>query len=170
MTNSSTGKKRCPVCDAYFVPRHGEKYCSSMCREIGQKQIRRRWEQNTDYLEKQRERMRIRYQTERDAAAEADAIKEAARREARENAIHLAGAKLEEKAAAGDHFARMLLAKRAGDLLTYWKEFAAYEIAYAEDVGYPSKRTVNGVSVYLPDFAEQVIQSMKDGILFFRMD
>jgi predicted nucleic acid-binding Zn ribbon protein len=171
MTNSSTGKKRCPICGAYFVPKHGEKYCSDICRGIGQKQIRRRWEQNTDYLEKQRERMRARYQAEREEAAEVAAVNKAARQKARDAAAQQARVKLEEKAAAGDHFARMILAKQAGDQLTYWREFAAYEIEFAERIGYPSKRTVNGFSVYLPDFAEQVIQNMKEGnILFLRMD
>lgn len=164
--------KKCKVCGAVFRPGSSSAlYCSEACRKIGTRQARKQWEAKTDYRAKQREYQSRRRQEDAKAkekkATETEAKREGARRRSQAQARAL----LEEKAAAGDHFARMLLAKRAGDLLTYWKEFAAYEIEFAENAGYPSKRTVNGISVYLPDFAEQVIREAKErNCLIFRMD
>ncbi len=52
--------KQCEICGKEFTAKAGNvKYCSPECKEEGKQQRRKKWEERTDYKEKQRQIMKV---------------------------------------------------------------------------------------------------------------
>lgn len=134
----------CVVCGREFEKDRGHhKYCSDECREKGARIIRKQWETDTDYTERQR-------------------IAAAKRREDRKPKAK--PKKLREKrvAVVKDGIAdRLLAARLKGDHREYWQVYQRYEIDTAERQGHFSRCKVNGISVYHPQFVELVLDSIE---------
>lgn len=154
--------KICPICGQEFTAKNGNtKYCSNQCRVEGARLARKKWEDRTGYKEARREQMR--------AYRAGEAVKRAKKREAEDRkrrkeaerkhaqAKALYRERLQEKAAAGDPHARMFLHNKLE--VEYWQAYKDYELAFTG--GY-SSRTVNGVSVYDANFAEEVVETIKN--------
>ena len=155
----------CPVCGRQFMtdkPR--QKYCSDQCAKTGAYKTRREWVNRSGYNDKQRQKMRerraieneakeIQIRQEREAAQERQ--KAAQERAEREHEL------LQERAAAGDPFARMALS--AKDSREYWEAFRDYELAYAAEAGRECRTTVSGIPVTDPIFPALVVSSIRSG-------
>ncbi|MCR5594813.1 MAG: DUF2256 domain-containing protein [Lachnospiraceae bacterium] len=157
-------KKICPICNTEFIAGKGNvKYCSPECRRKAEYARHNEWATRTNYAEKKRVEMRQR------RLKEAEAHREHLRQMHDERIRQIqednerADQELHERAEAGDNEALMKLAEKAGDRAGYYKYFALYEIEREEkDFGRRSTRTVNGISVYDPDFAELVMKSIEE--------
>ena len=70
---------------------------------------------------------------------------------------------LDQAAAAGDPFARMTIAMKNGGMYSteFWSAWRAYDVQYAEESGKVSKSTVNECDVSEPDFAQLVVESIR---------
>lgn len=155
----------CPVCGQEFIAKQGNiKYCSDRCRIEGARLARKEWKSRTGYNEAQRERMR---EYRAGKAAELAAQKEAVERKQRADrakALERAAAerqqRLQERAAAGDPHARMMLSNRLQ--AEYWQAYKDYELEYAKEAGKPSNRTVNGISIYDTHFPEEVVRTIQE--------
>lgn len=135
----------CAVCGREFEKDKGNhKYCSDECRAKGSRAIRKRWESDTGYTERQRLAI---------AKRRADAKPTAKRQQRKLREARVPVVK--------DGIAEQLLAARLkGDHLEYWQLFQKYEINNAEQQGYFSKCKVNGISVYHPQFVDLVLDSI----------
>ena len=142
----------CIRCGNKFESKKNAKYCKT-CRALAYR------ENKTQYMRDYRKTI---YDVETEARHE-QRQKEIEDRQ-KENAKIMAKeqAKLLKKAAAGDPYARMELARRSKDDLEYWKAYRDACIEYDKQM---SKRlgeqVVNGISVYDPDFPERVIENIK---------
>ena len=155
--------KTCPICGKEFEPRVNQKYCSPVCRDEGEKRKRQEWYERTDYLKRQREtrQQRSREREQR----EVDQINERQRKQWADFQEKLAvekeaeEAELKRRAAEGDPEALMKLSDNS---LDYYRYFAQAEIESAErETGRKSTVTINDISVYDPQFAERVVESIE---------
>ena len=159
----------CVICGREFEGRNGAKYCSEPCKIEGRKRARRDWIDRTGFNEKKREAMRLYRQgitkeQEKQAKKKAAAHNRYLRRKAK-LAKAAAEKELLERAASGDPWARMDVARNNQDRLEYWKAFRDYELQIAEDLDYASRNevyVVNNIPVTDPDFAELVIESIDE--------
>lgn len=156
--------KICPICKKEFTAGKGNiKYCSPDCRTIAEYTRHRDWIERTNYKSKMREDMRQR------RAKEAQDHREHLQQQYEERQKQIQKEKerqlqeLQERAAAGDYSALMKLAEKDGDRIAYYKYYALCDIEREEtDFGRKSTRTINGISVYDPDFAELVVKSIDE--------
>lgn len=158
-------KKICPICGQEFTAKNNNiRYCSDSCAAEGARLARKAWEQRTGYKEAQRERMRAyRAGQSVEKAAQRAAEERRQRKERAEKLKRLAAERqqdLHAQAAAGDPHARMMLSNRLQ--AEYWQAFKDYELQLAEAAGEPSRRTVNGISIYTDQFETEVIRSIKE--------
>ena len=164
-------RQKCPICGKEFEPRVNQKYCSPVCRDEGERRKRQEWYERTDYLERQRKK-RQQAALEREQK-EVEQINERQRTRALEMQKRIEAEKkaaekeLKKKAKAGDYKALMELSEND---LDYWKYYALADIEESEKkYGRKSTREVNGISVYAPDFAKRVVDSIeKTGRCFSR--
>lgn len=161
--------KTCPICGTTFITDNPRaRYCSTACREKGAKAARKDWERRTGYTAKQREKMRQRRAT---TTAKREEIREAEREE-RRRSYDLAAAdrraKLQREAEQGNYFALMQIHHPCS--VEYWNAWRAYALDYAATTGRPSPAQVNGISVYADNFAEEVLQSIKDRHIIIKTD
>lgn len=159
----------CPICGKEFEAKTANaKYCSIACRQKGKYRQRKEWELQSGYLEKQRQAMqeyRNKIAAEKKADQEAKAKQEAKQKKQRENKQH----KKEQKrlltaAEKGDPLSRLLLAAQESGNKSpeYWEAYKEYDISCAEKIGNKSTTTVNGISVYNPDFGLSVSISIEE--------
>lgn len=158
-------KKICPICGQEFTAKNNNiRYCSSKCAAEGARLARKAWERRTGYKEAQRERMRAyRAGQSIEKAAQKAAEERRQRKERAKRLKQLAAERqqrLQERAAAGEPHARMMLSNRLQT--EYWQAFKDYELQLAEAAGEPSRRTVNGISIYTDQFETEVIRSIKE--------
>ena len=158
-------KKICPICGQEFTAKNNNiRYCSDSCAAEGARLARKAWEQRTGYKEAQRERMRAyRAGQSVEKAAQRAAEERRQRKERAKRLKQLAAERqqdLHAQAAAGDPHARMMLSNRLQ--AEYWQAFKDYELQLAEAAGEPSRRTVNGISIYTDQFETEVIRSIKE--------
>lgn len=152
----------CEVCGAEFeTSAANAKFCPS-CRKSAMKQSRKNWEQRTGYADKQREKRRAKRaeikaeKQQQTAAASSGREQERVKRAAR--LMEERRREFTEKAESGDIFAKMSLAMLDGDMHSYWKYWAFFAIQEAERFGKRAEVTVGGVSVYDPNFADQIME------------
>lgn len=142
-------KKKCAFCGAEFEP--GQpcmKYCSPECRKGGERQKRKEWEARTDFNGKRREARKL----EKAQNSPIQPRKQMPR--------EILGP--QPKRETGKAPARPDCYSRK-----YWNRFQDDEIHFAESMNRISQRTVNGISVYDPEFSEKVIESIKKtGVIF----
>jgi len=149
-------QKICAICGRPFdgvVP--NAKYCSDDCRQRGAKSRREEWVERTGYRKKKREEM----QQRRREALERFRRPSKSREEVRAEYM----ADLYSRAEAGDHYAKQEIARMNGDWIGFWTAYRDGEIAWSASFGKKSRRIVNGISVYDPDFVEAVIRSIDEG-------
>lgn len=149
-------RKKCEICGKQFdgkVP--NAKYCSDACRDRGAALRREEWEERTGYRKKKREEM----QQRRREAEERFRRPSKSREEV--HAEYMAD--LYSRAEAGDHYAKREIARMNGDRIGFWTAYRDEEIAWSASFGKKSRRIVNGISVYDPDFVESVIRSIDEG-------
>lgn len=156
--------KKCPVCGAEFNARGRTVYCSPKCKNEAAVKIRRAWEERTGFQEKQRLYMRNK-RAERSAERDAQQKQRLEQLEER-NAQILANLRrdFEERCKAGDPSALMEKALSEKNYLEYWRQFARRQIAFNETLSEENRHDyqVNGISVYDPDFAEIVLDSIEE--------
>ncbi|MFL2072007.1 hypothetical protein ACEN32_06850 [Marinilactibacillus psychrotolerans] len=153
---------KCTVCSNHFeTEKPNNKYCSDECRKQGRRNKRKKWEQETNYAEKQRTEKALKRQRDKEVqtAEKLERIRlkkaEAERKNAERKEI--SRKELIEKIKQGDPLARMKLAKPNSK--EYWEAYQQYEL---EQVRSQPKQTVlvNGISIYEDNFSEKVIDSI----------
>ena len=160
--------KICPICGRSFPPATpADKYCSKECREEGIYSARKEWEARSDFLSKQRQRMRdyraarSRERTaERETAAKQRSVKQKAHQE-RQRAER--EALLLQAARDGDPAAQITIARQKNGVcsLEYWQAFQSMELK-AESKGRRLITSVNGIDVRNPDFPLGVVLSIEE--------
>ncbi len=167
-------KKKCGVCGKEFISTGPKgKYCSDLCRRKGKRENRKRWEKETGFLDKQRDRMRERRSQIREAEHSEWLQSTMMEREQRICQDSLRDeeyqAELIRKAEAGDPFSRMELIGESTP--EYWRAFADYEIQQAAELGHACRTMVNESLVTDPDFPETLSRSIEEeGIIFITRD
>lgn len=164
MRKATTYTKTCPECGKVFQAEHFSViYCSPECREHGSRARREAWKEQTHYNERRREKDRVR--REQKKKLEAEQIRK--RKEADKAGQILKAAdrtrRLKDKAENGDLHSLMCLELEKGGNLTveYWRAYKAAMIHDSERRGIECKISVNGVYIHDPDFAEEVIESIR---------
>ena len=135
--------RKCPICGKSFeVSQNTRKYCSADCRrKMLRKNVDEKHLQEIEAISERQKKQWSDYQE-----------KLKAEKTAEEKA-------LKKRASEGDPEALMKLSDNSHD---YWKYFALWMIQQSErDFGRKSTFTVNDVSVYAPDFAELVVDSIE---------
>ena len=158
--------KYCKICGQEFEAANpNQKYCSEACQREALKRNRAAWIERTGWKAKDAERHRLKRDARREILRqEHEKHKEINQQEAEARAKQKQ-ADLDDRAAAGDPNAQMIKALQSGGKFNaeYWKAYAAAQVEYADGTGRPCSATVNGISVLLPDFAEQVVKSITAG-------
>lgn len=156
---------KCSICGNEFEPKvPNQKYCSTACKAKGKYLQRKKWEERTGFLEKQRQRMqnyRDQVTAEERAAAEAEAKKaEASRKRLETRRRNKAEQDLIRSAEQGDPFARMEIAlKQSGNTSAdYWEAYKDWVLRSDPD----GRTEVNGISVLDPDFGSLVSLTVKE--------
>lgn len=153
----------CTICTNSFETSHPRsKYCSDKCRQIGQANKRKKWEEETGYKEKQR----IQKATIRKKIRESESVEELERLRLKKEEIDQLHAEriknkkveIEEKAKNGDPVARMNLAKPNSK--EYWEAYQESEIDYYNKWNTKSIRVINEISVFDDDFVAKVLESI----------
>ncbi|NLL91201.1 MAG: hypothetical protein GX222_02130 [Ruminococcaceae bacterium] len=159
-------ERQCVICNKPFTATAARaKYCSVKCRAIGADKARKEWEANSNYKEKQRQKMRDRRSEE---IAELKRIREEEweTREAKENKEYEARkkrerAEMKRKAKAGDREAKMYIAEEEGDLLEYWRLFKEDFLENENKSKYKVLYIVGGIDIYEDDFEYLVVEQIE---------
>lgn len=170
MANYSTKEARiirtliCDICEKPFeTDARNAKYCSDKCRDEGARLKREKWAKETNYNERQRERMAQERKAKREAIRrETTKVyrkqKEQAERETRERQ-EAKQIELKQRAEQGDNLALMRMAKP--NSFEYWEAFKAYTLEEMSEYEEPKIRYVNDISILDEDFAEKVVFSIE---------
>lgn len=153
--------KTCPICKKQFNALANAKYCSDICREKGNEQTRTAWEKKAGYREAQRKKraeFRERKRMEEEKIRQ-DRIVEMEKAHAER--LKAEREELLRKADAGDYDALMKLAHERGDMIEYYRLYALQEISKKEEDESDLLTLVNGISIYDPDFAVKVLDSIE---------
>ena len=160
--------KICPICGESFTPATpADKYCSAGCREKGIYSARKEWEARSDFLEKQRQRMRdYRAARSRERAAERETAakqRNVKHNERLEQQRKQREALILQAAREGDPAAQMTIARQESGVcsLEYWRAFQRMELK-AESKGRRLITSVNGIDVRNPDFPLGVVLSIEE--------
>lgn len=152
--------KICPICGTEFTPKsNNSKYCSDNCRKIGRKVNRKKWELETDYREKQKEKA-AEYRKKQKAENQAQDKKKKKEKAAKKTSLKAKNTA--DKPASTIELLAAAIGRAGNTSIEYWRAFKDYEIEFAEEAGIISKTEVNGISVYNGDFENLVIESIKE--------
>lgn len=164
---------KCTVCSNHFVTeKPNNKYCSEECRKLGRKNKRKKWEQETNYAEKQRTEKAIKRQRDKEVRS-AKEIERLRLKKEEINQLHAERIKsekveLEKKAKNGDPSARMKLAKPNSK--EYLEAYQQYEIDYYYKWNTKSIRVINEISIFDDDFVAKVLESIEvEGRIYGRL-
>ena len=146
-------KKQCETCKKGFETINpSKKYCSDECRKV---RIR-----EADKLRKRKARKEARSTQNAEMEEKSRINREKREQEYAKRSLEQEE-ELKKRVEAGDPQARMRVAKM--NSIEYWEAYKDYEIEYAESwKNGKSTSTINDISVYEPDFAEKVVQSIHE--------
>lgn len=139
------------------------KYCSDHCRGEGARLKREKWEEETDYNERQRKRMAAQRRNEREDSQRVTTSEH--RKNLKKQALEARQLqkekrnKLEKLAEQGDSLAMMQISKP--NSFEYWEAYRAYELKTMTDYTNSGVRFINEISVLDNDFTEKVMESIK---------
>lgn len=154
-------EKICVICGNRFVAgSQNSKYCCSECRAEGAKLTRRAWEDKTGYKEKQKLLMREKRGKQRKEDIEQKQKEKEERKRLNTERNNNRAKQIKMDAAAGDPIARMLMVDKYSK--DYWIAFQDYELQMEKEYKRKSSKTVNGISIYDDDFADNVILSIRN--------
>lgn len=149
--------KQCKICGKDFDAKGSGVYCSEECRRAGSRQVRKAWEESSDYHMKKRlyvQKVRQREKEEKERARrEERSIAEERSRAARQVII--------DAAKVGDPTANMLLRASNKYDPEYWRYYQIIEISRSESDSEDRVRHVNGISVLEDDFVALVLNSIE---------
>ena len=160
--------KNCKICGREFVATNpNQKYCCETCQREALKRNRAAWIERTGWKAKDAERHRLKANALRDEQRRIYEAYRLAEIEKGKRRSEEKAKQLQERAKAGDPISQMLIALQSGGKFNaeYWQAYAAAQMEYT--AGRPCTATVNGVSVLEPDFAAQVLDTLKAGELIF---
>jgi len=155
----------CEICEKPFeTSARNAKYCSDECRDEGARLKREKWEEETNYNERQRRRMAEQRKAEQEAIRR---VSTEAHRKKRKRQEQEADKRKEERlnalkqrAEQGDNLALMHLAEP--NSYEYWEAFRDYELEIMAEYEKPIVRYVNDVSIFDDNFSEKVVSSIKE--------
>ena len=145
-------KKICPICGAHFETNNDQTvYCGHSCKAEAKRARDREYQRNKrERASESRRQYREEYERARlSEIAERD-------RKSKED--------FERRCAEGDVRALLIRekAQHGNSTRRYWELFAQCVIDDAERIGTVSRVVVNGHSVYEDDFADAVLESIKE--------
>ena len=156
----------CAVCGKKFIAHAPSvKYCSPECRKKGTYEKRKKWESDTGFKEKQKQKMRLKREgitaEEKRKQLEEEKRKQRNLKRRQTRRIKKRQSELEYKADQGDYLAKMELEE---DICTieYWKAYKGYCLQFAEELGEICLHFVNGISIQEENFELLVVESIKE--------
>lgn len=150
----------CLICGKSFSTKSTNvKYCPD-CKKVGAELQRKRWEERTNY----KERQRVAAQVRRNNKVEQEQTERVQRNEATKKEIRESQEKnqrrLEKRARDGDLTALRALAMKNRDAREYWRLYKELCIAEDERMGRVGNNLVGGISVYEDNFEYLVLEQI----------